>query len=801
MQSHIGRFELRRELGRGSQSVVYLGFDPLLQREVAIKALHLGKSFSTANGSGREESLRLMAEARAVSKLCHPNIVPIFEAGEEGGDPYLVFEYVLGLNLDQLLREKGPLPPVRAAEVLQGILGALATAHEKGIVHRDLKPSNILIDESGLPRVMDFGISASVNSGETETNLLGTPAYMAPEYVLKGQVSPSCDLYAAGLILLELLSGRRAIKGDTVREILKRVVTEPVALPSDVVIDERLGNIILRACARDPLARFADAGQLQQALTAYLGQSQALGAAERADGWDEKKQSTMEFLLRRMRHKTDFPALSDSVKTINRITASEDEGANKLSEVLLNDFGLANRILRLSNSAYYRQAGAGQISTISRAAVVLGFDAIRNLATTAMLFEHLQDKANADKLKVAFMRANFAGSLAREICVRSMPADGEEAFLCALFHRLGQLLAVYYFPEEMEEIVKVKQRKKCTDDAAAANVLGIGFEDLGLGIARSWGFPKGIVASMRKMPKGASKKPVVREETMQVIACFSNELCDAIAMETSDERNRALNVVKQRFAKSLELSDEQLSDIMDKALVGMSQIATFLRINLQHSPFMRQAMTLTGGSRAHETARELLERPAAPGEDQDLLLPEAGAALDPEAILAAGIQDIMNSLAGDFSLKEVVRTTVETMYRGMGFQRVLLCMPDPQSRQMVGRFGFGSDAREVGPRFRFPLDAGPDVFQAALAEGRDTLVSDVDDPQLAASIPPWYVELLSAKTFMLLPLVSRGKPLALIYCDMENAGDMAISEQQLSLLKTLRNQALLAFKQAGSREP
>src|SRR5574343_949479 len=260
----IGRFEVRRELGRGAQSVVYLGFDPQLQREIAIKTLHFTRSDPVQNQT-------LLAEARAVGRMRHPNIVPIFEAGEEGGDLYLVFEYVPGSNLAEFLQQSGALPPVKAISILRPILDAVDHAHAQGIIHRDLKPSNILLDDDGTPRVMDFGIAARVDAASgSGGQLTGTPAYMAPEYVLNRVVSERSDVFSAGLILFEMLLGRRAFTGDSLAAVLQRVASEDLALPEDAGIDDRLGPILLKAVARDPALRFQAATQFAEALDNYL---------------------------------------------------------------------------------------------------------------------------------------------------------------------------------------------------------------------------------------------------------------------------------------------------------------------------------------------------------------------------------------------------------------------------------------------------------------------------------------------------------------------------------------------------
>jgi serine/threonine protein kinase len=802
----IGRFEIRRELGRGSQSVVYLAWDPHLEREVAIKTLHLGSG-------DLEHNALFLDEARTVSKLRHPNVVPIYDAGEQDGDLYLVFEFIDGRSLLELLQAEGSIPKPRAADLMRQVLDAIAKAHSLGMIHRDLKPSNILVDNQGVPKVMDFGIATRVpETGREEgEGLVGTPAYMAPEYITNRVVSEKIDVFAAGLILLELVTGKRVFRGGGSAQLLERIPREPVTLPRDAGIDDQLGSIILRACAIDPAQRFPTAAEMRQALETYLGMGTEVVVP--AGETDATRQGTLDFLLRRMRHRTDFPALSDSVSAINRMTHSDKESINKLSNTILRDYALTNKILRLVNSAFYRQAGGGNISTVSRAVIVLGFDTIRNIAITVLLFEHLQDKANARDLKESFLRANLAGLLARSASAKMMPRETEEAFICALFHGLGQLLAQYYFPEEVDEIRKLMQSKHFSEDTASAKVLGIPLEELGIGIARTWGFPAAIVNSMRRLPPGPVRKPATREETLRMLSGFSNELCNLISDAAPEGKAGAIQAVTERFGSSMQITDEQLQDTIETSFNELTQVAGVLHVNLTQSPFARQVKAF---------AREPVSEPAAAGaeptEDQmpvatllgdatilggstmvageETAEPEIAVPDDAQGVLAAGIQDISNSLVEDFSLNDILYITIETMYRAMGFQRVLLCLKDVKTNQMAGRFGFGADTNEIASRFRFPLGKSADVFQLAVSKAVDLIITDIDDPKIAERVPAWYRQLTSAKTFVLLPLNVKGNPVALIYCDKARAGSIAIPERELALLKTLRNQALLALKQS-----
>ncbi len=795
MSKKIGRFEVRGELGRGAQSTVYLGFDPQLQREIAIKTVHFTQPDPAQNKV-------LLDEARTVSKLRHANIVPIFEAGEEGGDLYLVFEYVAGKNLAEFLQQSGALSPVKATSIMRPILDAVAHAHGLGIIHRDLKPSNVLIDENNVPRVMDFGIASRVDQpGESKEEYTGTPAYMAPEYIDRREISERSDVFSAGLMLFELLAGRRAVEGGNIFQVMHRIANEDIKLPVSAAVDERLSSVLYKALARDPSVRYQSAAQFAEALDNYLDPEDETRSS--GDG----KQSTLDFLLRRMRHKSDFPALSESVSAINKIANSETESINKLSSTILKDFALTNKILRLVNSAYFRPAGGGSISTVSRAVIVLGFEAVRNIAITVLLFEHMQNKGNANQLKEDFLRANLAGILAKDISATAQMRDLEQTFICSLFNSLGRLLSQFYFPEESDEIRRLVAQKNCTEDTAALQVLGISFEEMGIAIARQWGFPPLIVSTMRKLPAGRIKKPVTQEERLRVLSSFSNELCDMIAQATPEARDREMKKTMARFAEAVSLDAKAVKETVQRSIVEVAEFARIIHLNMQQTTFGKQMRQFAHGAAGLDAAVDadnaqnslngtlLHERDIHDSFADDAA--EAGQMVDAQGILTAGIQDISNTLVDGFKLNDILRIILETMYRAMGFKRVVLCIRDAKAGCMQGRFGFGPNANEVARAFRFPLSFTPDIFHVATSKGVDILISDINDPKIAARVPDWYRKAVPAHSFVLFPLNIKGNPVALIYADRDEPGGISIPENELSLLRTLRNQAILAIKQGS----
>ncbi|MEQ1659542.1 MAG: serine/threonine-protein kinase, partial [Hylemonella sp.] len=231
----IGRFKLQRLIGQGGQATVWLAFDPRLEREVAIKLLR------PEQGADAALVAQWLQEARSVSRLTHPNIIPVFEADVEDRQPYLVFEYVPGQTLAAILHQRGALPPGEAAGLMVDVLEALAAAHAAGIVHRDLKPSNVLVDPSGRARVMDFGIAVRVQESEAQPVPAkavqatgGTPGYMSPEAATGAPPTPAMDIFSAAVVLTEMLSGQRLIDERDPWRAMQRVALEDLRLPPEL---------------------------------------------------------------------------------------------------------------------------------------------------------------------------------------------------------------------------------------------------------------------------------------------------------------------------------------------------------------------------------------------------------------------------------------------------------------------------------------------------------------------------------------------------------------------------------------
>ncbi|EKF37469.1 Stk1 family PASTA domain-containing Ser/Thr kinase [Bacillus xiamenensis] len=259
-----GRYQILRVIGGGGMANVYLAEDMILDREVAIKILRF--DFASDDDFIR----RFRREAQSAASLDHPNIVSIYDVGEEDDIYYIVMEYVEGMTLKEYIHANGPLHPKEAVRIMEQVVAAMEEAHAKQLVHRDIKPHNILIDNMGNIKVTDFGIAMALSSATiTHTNsVLGSVHYLSPEQARGGLATKKSDIYSLGIVLYELISGRMPFEGESAVSVaLKHLQSEPPSVrrwnPS---VPQSVENIILKAMAKDPFYRYEDASEMQKDL-------------------------------------------------------------------------------------------------------------------------------------------------------------------------------------------------------------------------------------------------------------------------------------------------------------------------------------------------------------------------------------------------------------------------------------------------------------------------------------------------------------------------------------------------------
>ena len=255
-----GRYRLEAKIGSGGMSTVYLARDQTLDRQVAVKVMHREMSEQA------DQLERFRQEARAVAKLSHPNVVSVIDAGEDGGHPYIVFEYVAGETLKQRIGRDGALAPQEAIAYAIEIARGLSMAHARNMVHRDIKPQNILIDAEGRAKLTDFGISRQLEQdGMTATGrVLGTTDYVAPEQAMGRKVDPRSDIYSLGVVLYEMLVGQVPFAADSQVGVAMKHVNEelPDVQRRRPEVSAAVALVVERATAKDPARRYAHAGEM-----------------------------------------------------------------------------------------------------------------------------------------------------------------------------------------------------------------------------------------------------------------------------------------------------------------------------------------------------------------------------------------------------------------------------------------------------------------------------------------------------------------------------------------------------------
>ena len=263
-----GRYKIQTLIGTGGMAAVYLAKDLILDRLVAIKVLRL--DFRQNNDAMR----RFRREALSATQLTHPNIVGVYDVGQSQEMNYIVMEYVEGTDLKDYIRQRGALHPIEAVRIMMQIVSAIAAAHQNRIIHRDIKPQNILIDREGNVKITDFGIAVALSDTSlTQTNtLLGSVHYLSPEQARGGMATIQTDIYALGIVLYELLTGRVPFDGESAVSIALKHFQEPLppVVNPTAMVPQSLENIVLKATAKDPMNRYRSCYEMFQDLKTCL---------------------------------------------------------------------------------------------------------------------------------------------------------------------------------------------------------------------------------------------------------------------------------------------------------------------------------------------------------------------------------------------------------------------------------------------------------------------------------------------------------------------------------------------------
>lgn len=506
----------------------------------------------------------------------------------------------------------------------------------------------------------------------------------------------------------------------------------------------------------------------------------ALAAQEEA-----QRRERLTRLMQSIDARPDFASLKTSMAHLQRVAHAENSHVRALESLIHNDPGMLNKLLRLSNAAYYRTAGGGEITSMARAVSLLGFEKIAMLASSLTLFEKLPKGADGQRLRREFARAQLAALLANEVCHSRAHLD--HIYLAALFQRLGDMLAGLHFREEVRIFDDQLDAKKLAPESPerlrererlARQHWGETVENIGHTVAAGWGWPPELLACMRSLPVEPGGDALSGDAYARTLCTAANALAGELVRlptgGTPEELAAARAALVQRQAAQLAgplgLDAEALTAIVERTHASWQELLQSLGMTLMDDEAI--------------AAAEAAARPDPNSKEYRQALAED---------LADAIEHLTRLNRKGAPLSEVMETAARLLQKALHLQRVVICLLDPARGALQGRLGLGDKAIVLAPVFDVPLRPPSDLFGLLCSKNADTLITDSTDPVIAQRLPAWFREQVDAGAFLILPLVSPQGVLGMIYGDQRQAGDLLVHERALTLLKALRAQVLVAL--------
>ena len=794
----LGRYEVKSLLGKGAMGEVYCANDPMLNRDVAVKIILFPKKLHPEKLS--ELKKRFLMEAQLVARISHNGIVQIYDIGEQEGIPFVVLELISGRPLLELLGKKDNLDFNLAITIYHELLSAMAHAHEREIIHLDLKPANIMIEENGHIKIMDFGIARSMaDFREKNIEIIGTPRYMAPEQISGEKIlDQRTDVFALGIIFYLLISGRLPFPHTNFEQLHHAITEEPhpplQTFKSD--LPKPFYDFVNQALNKNPSDRFNNAALMLDAFKKCLEQTPQNEDLASSDKNTEKgRQEILNFILQRMQRKGEFPAMSQYVSEVISAARSEDSSAQKIAQSVLKDISLTNKILRMANSVYYK--GHSEVTTISRAVVVLGANIILSLTSSAGIFEHFLKKSAVPELKEQAIKAMLSSLQAQEIAVHAGLENSEESMICSMLQHLGKLIVSFYFTEEYKAIEDlIKQGEK--EENAFRQIMRLSSTELGQAIAESWNLPKLLQAGMVKLDlkhKGSLKTKV---EKLQCVTSYASELSKASMIANESQRRIILKSLARKFKDRIHIKAKDLEKIIDTSLENAMDFSNTMKTNLKELGFnlkkeneTEQNTTLDG--RADSLGvDETIQQDSGSIKNEDSNFKDM---MKRQEILTKTVSDITSSLTGKLSINEIIMVALEGMYRGLELHNVLLAMVTPKRDKILFKFGLGNDITDLTNSFAFPMISTSEAPVRSIKENQEIIISDFTKNFAGGSKFKKLFKKLNAKSITILPLTVKNRSIGL-FLSMRSMEQEIITEMEVQNMRMLVNQVGLAFYQS-----
>lgn len=485
----------------------------------------------------------------------------------------------------------------------------------------------------------------------------------------------------------------------------------------------------------------------------------------------------------------DMFALGSSVAQVVQMASSDDQGTHDLAYYVLSDPALTQRILRLSNTVTYRTASGSNVTTISRAISLLGFDNVKTTALAMLLVDALSNSAHEQSVRVELQASLCASLVGREMARHSFYQGAEEASIGALFKNLGPLLVASHEHDRYREINALAGDGKHTLAQASQMILGCSYETLSEAVLGEWKIPEVIVRSLAPLPPGTLKVAPNRAEWMRQVASFAMDVARLLSRSHDPMSSHEARSLQLRYGAALNLDAEQMAALFETVQNEMAELLQSMNMEVppRHKPLLQPE--------PEGLPNVLLLATMGLEEAADVGCHPSGKPLNARDLLLAGVQDVTQMRAsGQSKVNELILAVLETLYRSMGFRFATVCLKDARSGQYRARLAFGDKHEAKLAGFAFPLATQRDLFHLAMENDADLMIADTSTAKIRDLLPQWHRDLLpDARSFIVLPLVVGRVQLGLFYADRTTTAPEGVPPDETSLIKALKGQILVAL--------
>jgi len=482
----------------------------------------------------------------------------------------------------------------------------------------------------------------------------------------------------------------------------------------------------------------------------------------------------------------DMFALGTSVARVVQMASSDDQGTHDLAYYVLSDVALTQRILRLSNTVRYRTASGTNVTTISRAISLLGFDNVKTTALAMLLVDTLSNSDHANSVRVELETALCASLVGRALA-RHSPFQGvEEASIGALFKNLGPLLVASHEHDRYREINQLVAAGKHTPGQASQLILGCSYDALAEAVLSEWKIPDVIARCLGALPAGVLKPAASRGEWMRLAASLSLDVAMLLGRAAAPYKTPEARALLLRYGAALGLDEAKLDELFSTVQSDMAALLESMNLEPAHRPEPEPA---------HGLPNVLLLATMDSGDDQPAGAYPSGKPYNASELLLAGVQDVTQMRAsGQGKVNEVVLAVLETLYSSMGFRFATVCLRDARTAQYRARLSFGADDARLRAGFTFPAASSRDLFHLAMENDADLMIADASSTKIRDLLPAWHRVLMpDAASFIVLPLVVNKVQLGLFYADRTKPAPEGVAPDETALIKALKGQVLVAL--------